>query len=149
MAPAADPHPPSCNPPSLMIESREEARAKLKRKEHRLEAAAWLATRDGFTSREAILCSVASLSDLVQSTLPDGSQTFNHLIHDSWLASAVAIYLPLCGAPVFASTEAQLAYHTELERALRAGLTPVPAREAALQAVGYETPHRPDDVDAG
>lgn len=57
-----------------MIKSQEEAQAKLKRKEHRLEAAAWLATQAGYTAREAILCSILGESGLIMSTLADGSQ---------------------------------------------------------------------------
>ena len=49
--------------------------------------------------------------------------------------AAVCIYLEHCGAPVFHSWEMQRTYVQALEAALKNGLTPVPARDAALCAV--------------
>ena len=117
------------------IGSREEALARMKRTEYQLEAASWLARSLGFTSREAVLCSVSG--GRILSTPADGGTSVQHLIHGDEMALAMSIHLRWCGAPVFPTSEAQNRYHDELERALQAGLTPVPARDAALAAVGW------------
>jgi len=70
-----------------MIRTREEAVARLKRAKYRLEAAAWLARSLGFTSREAVLCSLLkppgwNVGTRVAVTPADGSRTGIMIIHN-------------------------------------------------------------------
>ena len=125
---------------NFMIRTQEEAVARLKRTEHRLEAATWLARATGLTSRDAVLFSLLKSNGpkgrvSIAQTLADGSTTMGWMIDDDALAAAIAIYLENCGAPTFCNTEAHTIYTAALEKGLQAGLTPVPARDAALRAV--------------
>lgn len=71
----------------------------------------------------------------VMVTDADGSGTWNIHIHNDTIAFAVAAFLEQHGAPTFVRPSEQEAYCDEMEKQLRAGLTPVQARDAALQAV--------------
>ncbi len=111
-----------------MIRTREEAVARLKRAKYRLEAAAWLARSLGFTSREAVLCSLLkppgwNVGTRVAITPADGSRNGIVMIHNDVLAAAVPLYLERCGSPTFPTEEAQDAYTAALERTLQTGLT--------------------------
>ena len=124
----------------FMIGTREEAVARLRRTKHRAEAAAWLARAAGVTSRDAVLYSLLKSNGCTGGasiiyTLVDGSGTMDCLIDDDALAGALAFHLERCGAPTFSSYKALDVYTAALEKGLQAGLTPVPARDAALQAV--------------
>ena len=126
-----------------MITTRRQAVAVLKRAEHRLEATAWLARSLGYTSREAVLCSLlkpagCGYATRVFDTPVDGGRTGVLMIHDDVLAFAVPFHLERCGAPTFSTQGVLDAYVAALERHLQSGLTPVPARAAALRAVGRQ-----------
>lgn len=124
----------------VMIRTREEAVGRLRRTEHRAEAAAWLVRATGVTSRDAVLYSLLKSNSCkggasIARTMVDGSMTMDCLIDDDALAGAIAIYLEYCGAPAFSTSTTQDVYTAALEKGLQAGLTPVPARNAALRAV--------------
>lgn len=128
-----------------MIETEAQALALLKRTEHRLGAAAWLAKAMGFTSRTAVLCSLRKPpgwreATTIMETAADGGRTWLVLIEQDALAAAVGLHLERRGAPIFLTHEAHAASVAALERALRAGSSPVPARAAALYAVGHAAP---------
>ena len=127
---------------AAMINTEREALMLLKRTDRRLEAAAWLARSMGYTSREAVLCSLEKpqgrkVGTRIMETAADGNQTWLMLIEKDALEIALALHMERCGAPTFPTAALQDDYVTALEQALRAGLTPVPARTAALRTIDH------------
>lgn len=107
---------------------------------HTIESDAEIAVAQGYKVEEAPLHSLWKLhGDEVGRTVcvtdGDGSATWRINIHDDTIALAVAAFLERNGAPTFARPSEREAYTSELENQLRAGLAPVQARDAALQAV--------------
>jgi len=99
-----------------------------------------IAAAQGYTVQDAPRHSLWKLPGdevgrTVMVTDPDGSGTWKIHIHNDTMALAVAAFLEQHGAPTFARPSEQNAYCDEMEKQLRAGLTPVQARDAALQAV--------------